>query len=273
MEPVKGYYSLIQYCPDESRLEALNIGVVVFCPELGAVRARFAESPHIRIKKLFGPVDRAVFESHVDAITERLKTGEKEFLTRDDFAQFAATRSNAIAFTVPRFVKIYDVELTAASLFDRLVGESRRITRAHQVAGKFRRILRAQGVLPFVRSDVEVAIPQLGKKLRASYGYQNGRYNLIQPEQFGLSDDEQVVQKASRIAVEGGFLHDDPDPALGELQLVVVAEFREDQTEAPKRVRAIFEKNHVRMYDFDKLDPLIDDIRLNAAQHGQRELI
>ena len=32
MTTEKGYYSLIQFCPDVSRLEAVNLGVILFCP-------------------------------------------------------------------------------------------------------------------------------------------------------------------------------------------------------------------------------------------------
>ena len=42
MESAKGYYCLIQYCPDLARLEAANIGVILFCPERGFIRAKIA---------------------------------------------------------------------------------------------------------------------------------------------------------------------------------------------------------------------------------------
>ena len=35
-----GYYSVIQYCPDRSRLEAANVGVLLFVPAGGYLRAR-----------------------------------------------------------------------------------------------------------------------------------------------------------------------------------------------------------------------------------------
>ena len=38
----KAYYCLIQYCPDMSRLEAANVGVVLFCPEKGFLAARMS---------------------------------------------------------------------------------------------------------------------------------------------------------------------------------------------------------------------------------------
>ena len=30
----KGYYSAIQYCPDRSRMEAANVGVMLLCPQI-----------------------------------------------------------------------------------------------------------------------------------------------------------------------------------------------------------------------------------------------
>jgi len=42
----KGYYSVVQYCRDRSRLEAANTGVLLFCPELDICRrARLAIMP------------------------------------------------------------------------------------------------------------------------------------------------------------------------------------------------------------------------------------
>lgn len=36
---MKGYYSIIQYCPDLSRFEAANVGVLLFCPERAFLKA------------------------------------------------------------------------------------------------------------------------------------------------------------------------------------------------------------------------------------------
>ena len=41
MNSKRGYYSLIQFCPEPSRAEAVNLGVLLFCPEAGFIgRAR-----------------------------------------------------------------------------------------------------------------------------------------------------------------------------------------------------------------------------------------
>src|SRR5438270_13906920 len=53
MNPAKGYYSLIQYCPDLGRLEAANVGVLLFCPERQFLKARTSGN-NSRIIHFFG---------------------------------------------------------------------------------------------------------------------------------------------------------------------------------------------------------------------------
>ena len=53
MTPQQGYYSLIQYCPDVSRLEAANLGVVLFCPAIRFLDSRLAPKVD-RAKQFFG---------------------------------------------------------------------------------------------------------------------------------------------------------------------------------------------------------------------------
>lgn len=40
MNPSKGYYCLIQYCPDLGRLEAANVAVLLFSPERHSLKAK-----------------------------------------------------------------------------------------------------------------------------------------------------------------------------------------------------------------------------------------
>ena len=53
MKPQKGYYSLLQFCPDVSRLEAANLGVVLFCPDSNFLEAKTSRSVR-RAEKLVG---------------------------------------------------------------------------------------------------------------------------------------------------------------------------------------------------------------------------
>jgi len=53
---MRGYYSIVQYCPDPSRLEAVNIGLALFCPECSFLKVRFGRRK-TRVDQLFGKQD------------------------------------------------------------------------------------------------------------------------------------------------------------------------------------------------------------------------
>ena len=74
----RGYYSIIQYCPDPSRLEAINIGVALYCPELGYLRARFGRRK-TRVRQLFGKQEWEFVELQRVALEARLARRDEEF--------------------------------------------------------------------------------------------------------------------------------------------------------------------------------------------------
>src|ERR1700733_576033 len=122
MNTTKGYYSLVQYCPDPSRLESVNVGVVLFCPDLEFLRARLAKSS-ARVTKLFGKQDWEFLAMQKSAIEARLAREEKTFRSMEEFGSYVARRANALLLTSPRPVKVAEPEDELQRLFERLVGE------------------------------------------------------------------------------------------------------------------------------------------------------
>lgn len=133
----KGYYSIIQYCPDRSRLEAVNIGVALFCPELRFLRARFGRR-RTRITQLFGKQDWEFFALQQAAIEARFACEREAFAKLEDFEAYVARRANALTLTSPRPVKVENPELELDNLLLRLVGsrgQQRRFTDTRQTVG------------------------------------------------------------------------------------------------------------------------------------------
>jgi hypothetical protein len=215
---------------------------------------------------MFGEQDWRFLENQMGALDSRLSI-EPTFAGRDEFVRFSLTRANSLQLSPPRSVKVQEPIHVVDTLFTDLIGEKIAKPRAPRVAGRLTKALKSSGLLPVVRQNVEVQIPRLGRTLKASYGYQNGRYNLIQPEQFGLSDEEHVIEKASRIAVAGKFIYEGADQKLGQLQLVVVGAFKPSQQETRRVVSEIFANNNVNLYTFEQLDPLLADIKANAPKN------
>ena len=89
MESSKGYYSLIQYCPDLARLEAANIGVNLFCPDLGSIRAKVSARKRQDPTIFSGSQDDdwAQINTVKNTIVNRLEVTGKDFKSLDDFDQ------------------------------------------------------------------------------------------------------------------------------------------------------------------------------------------
>jgi len=124
MNATKGYFCLVQYCPDIARREAANVGVVLFCPELRFIRAKMMKINR-RIRKFFG--EEADNYQHLnamkDALAKRLEVEKAEFNVLEDLQHFVETRANKVILTRPNPVKVFDPEQDLAALFKELVDE------------------------------------------------------------------------------------------------------------------------------------------------------
>jgi len=120
MSQNKGYYSLIQFSPDPSRLEAVNIGVVLYSLSERKLLIRISRSNQ-RIRKFFGNQDWRFLNRAKAAIANRLRS--EYFPSLEDLEAFISRRANAIQLTAPRPMRISEIQQDVQNLFDRLVGE------------------------------------------------------------------------------------------------------------------------------------------------------
>lgn len=261
MSTLKWYYALIQYCPDPSRLEAVNIGVLISCPQTGVLKARIADST-VRIRKMFGPKqDLDLIRSAQQAIQSRLQ--HETFDSLENLQRFIEKRANAIQISPLRPLRISHVDADLNDLFHRLVVSKEHVQRP-RISTQLTNTLQHAGVEGLVRHVVTVEIPHLPKPIRVPYGYQNGRFNLIEPVQF-TSD---LLGNAGKRAVEGQLIYQNPDLILGNLRLVVVAKFPPDvDISARQLVNKILDEHQVKMHTFENIEPLIHDIRESARHH------
>ncbi len=133
MKPQPGYYSLIQYCPDAARSEAVNVGVALLCPGLNFLDAALTDNPE-RAVRLFGKdaVQPQALRAAKEAIKARLTQGSDRPMTLEDFQKFIDTCANDIVLTNPRPMKLLrEAPLELASLFEQLV--ERRVAKRTRV--------------------------------------------------------------------------------------------------------------------------------------------
>lgn len=264
MSQHRGYYSLVQFCPDASRLEGVNIGVVLYSPSEKRLQVRITRSNQ-RIRKFFGNQSWAFVNRAKASILNQLRS--LQFLAVEDLQAYISKRANAIQLTPLRSIQVIDLEADARDLYERLVGQDP-VERRHRINGFLTEKFMEAGVVDLVRKSVSIEIPDMKHPIRVPYGYQNGRFNLISPVQFD-PDQETLLAKIGKSAIEGKVLFERPDPILGGLHLVVVANFSGGIESATREfVRKTFLDHNVALHTFEDLGPLVDDIKRSAAAHS-----
>jgi Protein of unknown function (DUF3037) len=264
MNQYKGYYSLIQFCPDPSRLEGINIGVLVYSPESARLVFRLTQSNQ-RIRKVFGQQDWNFIDRVRESVQSRLRS--EKFETVSDLEGYIAKRANVVQLTPVRPLKIGDIDQEISALYRRLV-EPETVARKPRIATYLSKKLIEAGVQGLVKKSISIEIPTFRQPIRVPYGYQNGRFNLISPIQFN-PDREDILTKAGKSAIEGQLLYQNPDPHLGDLRLVVIARFADrDELSSRKLVAKIFAEHQVSLHTFDNIEPLVEDIRKSARLHS-----
>jgi hypothetical protein len=223
MDAKRGYYSLIQFCPDSSRLEAVNVGVLLFCPEARFLAARTAAGNH-RAAKLVGRdgLDKAALNSAKRAIERRLEVDREFFQTLEDLQRFVATRGNVLKLTAPRPMKVFDPQHDLEALFAELVGGRPRAEASKPAVPELDQVFRRLQEQGRARLDWSLQVPLLGRTLRVPYAYRNGAWKLVKPQRF--SEHENVATNtAMGLAVEGDLLQRHGCDEDGQKQLIVVS--------------------------------------------------
>ncbi len=224
----RGYFSLIQYCPDASRLEAANVGVVLFCPELSFLAARTSHG-NDRVRRFFGreSFDPVSLSSAKLAMERRIVVEGERIRSLEQFQHFIATRANELKLTAPRPMQVADPAADLQSLFDELVGgrakrepRTKRPSAIRQLHETFKQ-LADEGR---AKLDYPVSVPIAGLDLKVPYAFRNGVWNLVKPQRF-VGSELQVVGAAMRLAMEGDLLQRHGEDREGKKKLIVVSSF------------------------------------------------
>src|SRR5215472_9475333 len=102
----RGFYSVVQYCPDRFRAEAVNVGLVLLCLDPHAVRVRMTGN-HDRVRRLFS-IARPELKNlklSTQGLASRIELSAGELRTLEHLAAFAASRANDLRLTEPRLAK------------------------------------------------------------------------------------------------------------------------------------------------------------------------
>lgn len=250
MKPQRGYYSLIQFCPDASRMEAVNVGVVLFCPGLEFLDARTSNNNR-RAEKLVGRsnLKREALNAAKEAIERRLIVDRQAFQNLEDLERYIDTRANCLKLTQARPVKVFNPETDLDRLYEELVGgKSLKRAKAEkrelfpELHDAFER-LKSEGR---AQLDLRVTVPVLQQSLDVPYAYQNGSLNLVKPQRFS-SKESASIGAAMRLAIEGDLVKRHGTAQSDNARLIVVSSFDDPNNEAlVSKVDSLFQEYSVK---------------------------
>ena len=118
MTKERTYYCCIQYCPDRCRAEALNVGVVVYCPGYQYLGCKMTDD-YSRLEKIF-PIVPQNLKITLDGFANRLQY--ENFPDLESLEHFIDSRANDIRMTSPRVArKRGDLDQQLQDMFVELV--------------------------------------------------------------------------------------------------------------------------------------------------------
>jgi len=261
MTAARGYYSIMQYCPDASRGEAANVGVVLFCPERNFLAAKVAEG-NDRIARFFGRSSfDAVRVNHAkQAIANRLHSERERFRTLEDWMQFVETRANDIVLTAPRPMKVLNPTVDLEELFTGLVGgrQTRPLQERSQLGAHLKTLFNRDDLKAKILRNEKVSIPITGTLLKAPYAFKNGVLNLVRP----LPMTGSVLTEAHKLAIDGDLLnkHSKEMGRPAKLLVAIATPETPERVKERETVEKLFTDYHLTYYVEEELDKLAYDV-------------
>lgn len=270
MASQRAFYSVVQYCPDRFRAEAVNVGLVLLCTEPHGLRVRMTQK-HDRVRKLFALARPELknLKFSTDGLLSQMKNSAEDFCTPEDLAAFAASRANDLLLTEPRLAKIENIDDDFERLFSDLVEE--RVTMAlaresptevlpPRLSEVFYRLQQEQRIW----KPGTITVPgHRNRKLEIPYAYKNGVVNLVKPQCF--SPTKRAETQADSLAVNGYLIRKHLiDGEQHQLIVVSTQETTKQAKEINDHVEPLFREYGVRLIRPQDADEFANEVERSA---------
>lgn len=262
MNPTKGHYSIVQYCPDLARRETVNIGVVLLVPERAFLQTRMV-TDNARVKHFFGTKgdDAKLLTEFKRSFIARIKAESGRDCSLDSFQKFIDTRGNQIQLTEPAFAKVRNCQETLDALFEQLVGDRAKSLKRESLTQSLQIRFDSAGLGEIVSRDITLEVPILNRQTKVPFGFQNGSFHLLQPVAFECNKEETNFNHALRYSMEGKIFQENPDETYGDLRFNVIGRFSSKSDPSIPIVKKVLAESDVRLHLEHELSGLVDEIR------------
>jgi Protein of unknown function (DUF3037) len=271
MNPVKGHYSIVQYCPDLARRETVNIGVVLLVPERAFLQTRMV-ADNERVRHFFGTTgdDAKLLSDFKKSFCARIEAEHGRVTTLETFQKFIDTRGNQIQLTEPAFVKVRECREAIDQLFQQLVGGKAKSQKRESFTKSLQTRFVAGNVAELIETNVSISLPILERETKIPFAFQNGAFHLLQPVTFAAGKEEANFNRALKYSMEGKILQEHPDDEYGQLKFNVIGRFASVSDSSIPIVRKVLDESNVRLHLDHDLSGLVDEIRRTGKPRANR---
>lgn len=229
-----GFFSLIQYCPDASRAEAANVGLMIFQADPAATAVRIVDDVRPAMKRLGRKHDAMTLLTVAQSMRNRIE--HAQFRSIESVETFVRTRGNLIQLTMPRPMQIESLERDLDHMFGELVfaepvGTAATMRAPTLLEQTFASLARRLPDRVLIRPDLHVH--GLGIVIRPDYAYRNGCLNVVQ-EMPRTKDVDHLRSSAFALSKEGELVRRLEE---GEGRLLVVSSMTAQGSKARERER------------------------------------
>lgn len=265
----RGFYSVVQYCPDRFRAEAVNVGLVLLCLDPHALRVRMTHN-YDRVRKLFSisKTELKNLKLSTHGLSSRIEKSTDELRTPEDLSAFAASRANDLRLTEPRLAKLDDMDADFDRLFGQLVEQH---TTADLAQASPAEVLPPKLSEVFYRLEQShkiwkpgtITVPVFKRTLDIPYAYKNGVVNLIKPHVF--ANGKRAETQAADLAVNGQLI--EKHPIDGEKYKLIVVSTQENSRQAQEishHLEPMFKELGVRLVRPQDADSFAHEVEASA---------
>ena len=205
-----GYYSVIQYCPDRTLMEAASIGVLLFCPDLKFVGVRTTQNSR-RIEKVFGKSvgSENFLQSYKDGLGDHFTKKFPNGVSFETMQGHLRSFVNDICFTDIRTTLVASPEQDLDSLFVRIFGTEQELPINEPIQYRPRRQLlqalraKQRNILEKIAIPKTVQIPEYAHSINPTMVFLNECVNFVVPK---VINEGNATKQAGFGLVVGGHL-------------------------------------------------------------------
>jgi len=263
---MNGLYSIIQYCPDATRGELVNVGLVLALGDLQRIEARTALN-HDRVRRLFEVRGQELknLQETESSLVARIQRAGPELSKFEALAQFARLRVNDLRMTAPRSIDLSDFDVDFERLFSELVNPP-----GHRQTSESRLRLRLSSLFrrfldhPDVLRNPRIAVPVIGRTMELDYSYKSGSRRFVKVQSLA---ENRAAGEALRVLTEWDLIKKHPTDETSGSSLVVPLPLARDsqQDDERDRLAKLFGEYGVQTFFEEELDSFERQVERDLA--------